>query len=78
MSSVVNRGYDLGELVQAMEPYYNELVGFDPSEWLKDERNIALTDGLGSFSWFEYRPVNDSYQPDDSGADTRELAVLSR
>lgn len=48
------RHYNPPELAQAMEPYYNELVGFNPIEWLKDERNIALTDGLGSFSLFEY------------------------
>ncbi len=40
-----------------MEPFL-PLEGFQPHDWIRDERNIALTDDLGSFALFEY--ISDS------------------
>lgn len=36
-----------------MSPYENELVGFDPVEWLANGDNVCLTDGHGNFTLFE-------------------------
>src|SRR5512139_405336 len=46
--------FDAEDLSECMEPYANEVVGFHPKLWLKDVRNIALTDGEGNYNLLEF------------------------
>lgn len=50
----LQRSFDIVDLVIAMYPYHEDLVGFDPEEWLNNQLNIAITDGEGNYSLFEY------------------------
>ena len=50
---MVYRSFNAPDLEKTMEPFL-PLEGFYPMEWIRDERNIALTDGRGSFALFEY------------------------
>lgn len=51
---MIYRSFNAPDLEKTMEPFL-PLEGFYPMEWIQDERNIALTDGRGSFALFEYR-----------------------
>jgi len=46
--------FDVESLSKAIEPYKNETAGFVAAEWLKDVRNIALTDGEGNYNLFQF------------------------
>lgn len=50
---MIYRSFNAPDLEKTMEPFL-PLEGFQPHDWIRDERNIALTDGLGSFALFEY------------------------
>lgn len=39
---------------EAVSMYDDEVVGFDPEGWIKDDRHIALTDGQGNVNLLEY------------------------
>jgi hypothetical protein len=41
-------------LATAMEPYKGWTEGFEPYSWLADDRNVAVTDGEGSYNLMEY------------------------
>lgn len=51
MDTVV-REHNLAALLDTMNPYL-PIVGLDPEEWLRNELNIALTDGKGNYGLFE-------------------------
>lgn len=40
-------------LIETMQPYLHETVGFEPVSWLANPLNICLTNGEGDFSLFE-------------------------
>lgn len=57
---MIYRSFNAPDLEKTMEPFL-PLEGFYPMEWIQDERNIALTDGLGSFALFEYSSPSTYY-----------------
>lgn len=50
---MISRHYDVEGLMETMEPYRDELVGFLPEEWLANKDNVCLTDGNGNFTLFQ-------------------------
>lgn len=40
-------------LGMAISPYFSEMLGFDPEEWLDKPDNIAVTDGEDDYGLFE-------------------------
>lgn len=51
---MIERTKNAKDLADVTEPYRNELLGFEPENWLANSNNIALTDGLKNFSLFEF------------------------
>jgi hypothetical protein len=41
------------ELIEVKHKYSKILSGFDPNEWIKDQRNVALTNAVGDISLFQ-------------------------
>lgn len=77
------RTYDPDLVSKAVSLYAKEIEGFDPQEWLKDEKNIALTDMFGNvslFEWFSPGVYTGHYFFEDRGKKAVEIAkaMLSR
>jgi len=51
---MIYRSHDIPEIVAAVSMYSDEIIGFHPSDWISDNRNIALTDGNGNYNLLEY------------------------
>lgn len=51
---MILRTFSLVEVRKVMAPYLHELVGFDPKDLTLDSRNIILSDGEESLSFFEF------------------------
>lgn len=50
---MIERSRKLGPLLDTMLPYL-PIKGFDPFNWIMFDKNIALTDGKGNYSLYEY------------------------
>ena len=59
----VSRTFDTKKVTEAVRLYSEEILGFDPDQWLKSDGNVALINEKGDISLFErqWRQPNTVY-----------------
>jgi len=51
---MIHRTFDVISLIDDLMPYADDLRLFDPYGWLENDKNIAVTNGKGSYGLLNY------------------------